>query len=139
MRVCHLFICRCFFGNIVVAGSCLKSCYLKLWYMRYNIVAWLTRSNNSFKLPMTLLFLNVIDVLTTSWGLSHGFVEMNPLFSFAVVPLRFLGCGVLFLTSYLLNRLNLKTKILNAVILCVVIVYILVAINNIFWILYFLR
>jgi len=88
---------------------------------------------------MVLLLLNVIDVLTTGWGLSHGLAEMNPQFSFAIVPLKFLGCGALFFTSYLQSRLSLKTRILNAAILCVVIGYVFIVFNNVFWILYVLR
>jgi hypothetical protein len=101
--------------------------------MRYRIDALLAKKINVLALPAVLLILNLIDAITTGYGLSHGIQEMNPLFSYAVVPGKFLGCGVLFVTSYLQNQLNPKAKYVNAAILCVVIIiYLFVVVNNIF-------
>lgn len=90
-------------------------------------------------LPIALFLLGVADVLSTGWGLSNGLVEMNPLFSFALVPLKFLGCGLLGLASHLQSRLNPKVKFVNVVVLCVMIAYSVVVANNINCILQVLR
>jgi len=103
--------------------------------MRYSVDALLTRNSGPFVWPAVLLILNVIDVMTTGWGLSHGLLEMNTLFSFDVVPFKFFGCGILGVTSYLQNRLNPTARVVNFVILCVVIAYMLVVVNNIYCIL----
>jgi hypothetical protein len=99
--------------------------------MQRRIESLLTRNSSFFVFPAALFLLNVVDVLSTSWGLSHGLAEMNPLFSFSVVPLKFLGCGLLGLTSYVQHRLNPRAKTVNAVILCVVVAYLLEVVNNI--------
>lgn len=103
--------------------------------MRFRFESLLTRNSNFFLLPAVLFFLNVVDVLSTSWGLSHGLVEMNFLFSFSVVPLKFLGCGLLGLASYVQYRLNPCAKAVNVAILGVIVGYLLVVVNNIYCIL----
>jgi len=82
-------------------------------------------------LPTILLILNLADTLTTRYGLSLGLAEANPFFSFTATPLKFLGCGTLFVTSFLQNRLHPKAKSINDVILGIVIaVYVCVVLNN---------
>jgi len=84
-----------------------------------------------FALPAILLILNIVDALTTSYGLSRGLVETNPLFSYAAIPAKLLGCGTFFATSYLQSRLNPKAKIINDIILSIMIViYVFVVLNN---------
>ena len=100
--------------------------------MRFRIdVSW-ARKYSFLVLPGFLFFLNVADVMSTRWGLSVGLVEMNPLFSFAVVPLKFMGCGILFLASYLQNRLAPGMKVINAAILCVATAQLLVVTHNVY-------
>jgi hypothetical protein len=103
--------------------------------MRCRIESLLTRNSNFLLFPAVLFFLNVVDVLSTGWGLSHGLVEMNFLFSFSVVPFKFLGCGLLGFASYVQYRLNPRAKIVNAAVLSVIVAYVLVVINNIYCIL----
>jgi hypothetical protein len=98
--------------------------------MRYDVDALLTRKSVTLSLPFVLLFLNVIDVLTTGWGLSHGLQEINPLFSFGVIPLKFLGCSIIGYTSYLQYQLNSNAKAVNVVILIIVFAYLAVVVNN---------
>ena len=83
---------------------------------------------------MILLALNVIDVVTTGYGLSIGLREINPLFSLSGVVLfgKFFGCGVLFATSYLQFRFFPQEKNYIAIVLSVLIfVYLLTTSNNI--------
>ena len=98
--------------------------------MRNNVEALLTRKSVTLSLPFVLLFLNVVDVLTTGWGLSHGLQEINPLFSVGVIPLKFLGCSIIGYTSYLQYQLNSNAKAVNAVILIIVFAYLAVVVNN---------
>ena len=77
-----------------------------------------------------LLVLNVIDVITTAYGLSIGLKEMNPLFSFAAVPGKFLGCELLFVASWFQDRSNSVARYVNTAILSVVVVYLFVVGNN---------
>lgn len=84
-------------------------------------------------LPSILLVLNIIDAVSTNYGVLHGLQEINPLFSNAVIPAKFLGCAILFATSFLVNRLSPKVKILNnAILFCAVIFYVFVIVNNAF-------
>jgi hypothetical protein len=83
-----------------------------------------------FFLPTLFLVLNLIDVLTTKYGLSIGLVEMNPLFS-AIIPGKIFVCATFFATSYFLHRYKVWTKQLNNVVLIGLIVfYLIVVINN---------
>lgn len=107
--------------------------------MRYSVDALLTRNSGPFVWPVVLLVLNVVDVMTTGWGLSHGLLEMNTLFSFGVVPFKFFGCGILGVASYLQSRLDPKARFVSAVILVMVIVYLLVVVNNFFCVFQVLR
>jgi hypothetical protein len=87
---------------------------------------------NVFALPAILLILNLVDVLTTNYGLSRGLIEINPLFSYAVIPGKFLGCGILFTTSYLQSKLCPKTRVINDIIISIIIAfYVFVVLNNI--------
>jgi hypothetical protein len=99
--------------------------------MRLRIESLLTRNGNFLLFPAVLFFLNVVDVLSTGWGLSRGLVEMNFLFSFSVVPFKFLGCGLLGLASYVQYRLNPCAKAVNVAVLIVIVAYVLVVVNNI--------
>ncbi len=91
-----------------------------------------------FILPVTLLFLNLFDVLTTNYGLSLGLAEANPLFSDTIVPFKFLGCGILFITSYFQNHLYPETRKVNCAILGFAItLYTFVILNNVLTILRF--
>jgi hypothetical protein len=84
-----------------------------------------------FALPAILLFLNLVDALPTSYDLSRGLVEDNPLFSYTERPAKLLCCGTFFATSYLQSRLNTEAKIINDIILCVlVVVHVIVVLNN---------
>ena len=76
-----------------------------------------------FALPAVLLVLNMVDALMTEHGLSVGLREVNPLFSFAAIPAKFLGCTALFATAYLQNRLNPKAKIINDAVVCIVVIF----------------
>ena len=91
--------------------------------------------NESFLfLPTILLVLNVIDVATSSYGLSIGLREINPFFSLtaAVLACKFLGCGMLFAASYLQYRFYPNAKGYMATVLSALIfVYLLGAANNI--------
>jgi hypothetical protein len=83
-----------------------------------------------FFLPTLFLVLNLIDVLTTKYGLSIGLVEMNPLFS-AIIPGKIFVCAIFFATSYFLNRYKVWTKHLNDIALIILIVfYVVVVLNN---------
>jgi len=96
-----------------------------------------SRGRKFLFLPTVLLMLNIIDVVTTSYGLSIGLREINPLFSLSVLVLfgKFLGCAALFATSYLQNRLYPQGKNYIAVVLCIVIfVYALTTSNNLIFI-----
>jgi len=82
-------------------------------------------------LPSILLVLNIIDVVSTNYGLLYGLQEINPLFSNAIIPGKLLGCAILFVTSFLANRLSPKVKVLNnAILSCTVIFYLFVIVNN---------
>lgn len=86
----------------------------------------------SFVLPTMLLFLNLADSVTTRYGLSRGLVEANPLFFYAEIPVKFLGCGALFITPLLQDRLTPRAKVVNSIILkTMIIIYIFVVLNNI--------
>ena len=124
-----------FSGNILRFEISLKSCKYPFEIMRLQNDALIRQYSNVLMLPALLFLLNAIDVLSTSWGLSNGLVEMNPMFSFGIVPLKFLGCGVLGVTAFLQNRLNPNARAVKTVILCVVIAYMLVVANNIYYIL----
>ena len=85
-------------------------------------------------LPTVLLVLNMIDVATTSYGLSIGLHEFNPLFSPSATVLfgKFLGCAMLFGSSYLQYKFYPNSRGYIAVVLCVLIfVYLLTTANNI--------
>jgi hypothetical protein len=97
--------------------------------------ASLHQKNNFLVLPAILLMLNAIDVTTTAYGLSHGLNEGNPLFSFAIIPEKFLGCGILLAASWFTTRLSSATRYVNIAILSVVVVYLFVVGNNLFLIL----
>ena len=98
--------------------------------MRYRIGTSLLKNDNALVLPAILLILNALDVLSTIYGLSRGAREMNPLFSYAVIPGKFLCCDILFITAYLQNKLNPKARCVNITILSVTIIYLFVIINN---------
>jgi len=99
--------------------------------MRYINYGLLFGRSAFLTLPLSVFLLNIADLLTTNWGLSNGLIEMNPLFSFGFfVPLKFLGCGMMGLASYLQYRINPASKFLKAGFLCVAIVYSVVIINN---------
>jgi hypothetical protein len=87
-------------------------------------------------LPAILLTLNAIDVATTFFGLSHGLNEMNPLFSFAVIPEKILGCQILLIASWFATRLSFATRYVNIAILSLVVLYFFVVGNNILLILH---
>ena len=78
----------------------LNSEVIKSKHMRYGIGASLLKNDNAFVLPAILLILNALDVLSTIYGLSRGALEMNPLFSYAVIPGKFLGCDILFIVTH---------------------------------------
>ena len=89
-------------------------------------------------LPTVLLMLNVIDVASTSYGLSIGLREINPLFSLSGIVLfgKFLGCAALFATSYLQHKFYPKGNNYIAVVLVIlIIVYLITTSNNIIHIL----
>lgn len=94
--------------------------------------ASLHQKNNFLILPAIVLTLNAIDVITTVYGLSHGLNERNPLFSFAVIPAKFLGCEILFAASWFATRLSSATRYVNIAILSVLVVYLFVVGNNLF-------
>jgi hypothetical protein len=98
--------------------------------MRYGIGASLLKNDNALVLPAILLILNALDVLSTIYGLSRGALEMNPLFSYAVIPGKFLCCGILFITASIQNKLNPKARYVNITILSVTIIYLFVIGNN---------
>lgn len=83
-----------------------------------------------FALPAILLVLNMIDALMTEYGLSIGLREVNPLFSLVAIPAKFLGCIVLFATSYLQDRINPKAKTINDTIVCIVVILYLFVLSN---------
>jgi hypothetical protein len=118
--------------NVKMQRQNLKGIQTKLSLARIDVL--LTRKNNFFVLPAVLLLLNVADVLSTRWGLTIGLVEMNPLFSFAAIPLKFMGWGILFVASYLQNRLAPTARGVRALILCIAIAQFIVVTNNIYWI-----
>ena len=107
--------------------------------MRFEETATPPRRKTLLVLPALLFLLSIADVLSTGWGLSNGLVEVNPLFSSAMVPLKFLGCGMLCLASRLQNRLDPNARFVSFVVLGVVIAYSLVLVNNIVCILHALR
>ena len=85
-------------------------------------------------LPTVLLMLNVVDVASSSYGLSIGLREVNPLFSLSAMVLlgKFFGCAALFATSYLQHRFYPEGKNYVAVVLVVLIfVYLLTTSNNV--------
>ena len=85
-----------------------------------------------FALPSFILTLNILDVMSTQYGLALGLQEVNPLFSDAIVPGKFLGCLILFWPSFFANRLNSRVKIcVDTILFCVSIFYTLVLANNI--------
>jgi Domain of unknown function (DUF5658) len=91
------------------------------------------RNENFLFLPTILLLLNVIDVATSSYGLSIGLREINPLFSLSVTVLtgKFLGCGMLFVSSYLQYKFYPNAKIYMATVLyALIFVYLLGTANN---------
>jgi len=95
----------------------------------------LHQKNNFLVLPAILLTLNAIDITTTIYGLSHGLSEGNPLFSFAIIPEKMLGCQILLIASWFATRLNSATRYVNIAILSVVVVYLFVVGNNLLLIL----
>jgi len=85
-----------------------------------------------FTLPALLLTLNVLDIISTQYGLTIGLREINPLFSNAIIPGKFLGCTVLYFSSFFANRLDSKVKTcVDGILCCVIIFYVLVLANNI--------
>jgi hypothetical protein len=108
----------------------LKGIQSKLALARIDV--FLAHKNKFFVLPAVLLLLNIADVMSTRWGLTIGLVEMNPLFSFAIVPLKFMGWGILFVASYLQNRLAPTSRVVDAAIFCMTIAQLIVVTNNVY-------
>jgi hypothetical protein len=76
--------------------------------------------------------LNLLDLLTTNYGLSRGLTEANPLFTEAAIPGKLIACGIFFAISYLQERWHARTKkFLDIVLIILISLYIYVVINNI--------
>lgn len=84
-----------------------------------------------FFLPTILLMLNLVDMLSTNYGLSLGLTEINPLYSNVAVLGKMFGCCILFAVCYVQYRWQTNTKKINNIILGLLILfYVGVVINN---------
>lgn len=69
-------------------------------------------------------------MLTTSYGLSLGMREINPLYSDVGVFGKMFGCAVLFGVCYVQYRWQINTKKINNIILGLLILFYVAVITN---------